>query len=171
MEALVYLRGRGIGRKSAEALGMRLLPPGRIYIPYFNNMGDPIYWTARSFDGREPKYLNKSGVPAPPWHMGADDFSPVLVEGVFDAIAATTVGFHGIALGGKKVSRPQWPVLERMLHKDLMVRVCLDGDAVPESLKLSEELSLRGYVAQPIFLDAGQDPGGMDPGKLLEVLF
>lgn len=172
-ETLRYLTQRGVDRELAAHLGLRRLrDENRVYIPYRNEAGELIYWSGRSMDDTDPKYRHLSGIPHPLWYCGLPHAAPVVVEGVFDAIAVARLGFRGVAIGGKKISRHQWP-----RFKDLMVDrisdviyIVLDGDAIPEAVALSEQLGLAGYPTCVIPLDPGEDPGGMDQEELFRRL-
>jgi hypothetical protein len=172
-EAYRYLHDRGIDRILAGYLGLRMLRgEDRLYIPYPDpESGALLFWSGRALahDAR-PKYFHSPGRPCPIWQTGLPNALPVLVEGIFDAVAVAMAGFRGIALSGKRPTGPQWSQLRRVLRRDVVVRVCLDGDAIRESIRLSQELGLAGYASYIVPLEDGQDPGGMSPDELMEVL-
>lgn len=170
-EARRYLRQRGVDHELAGHLGLRETEhEARIYVPYRDETGALVFWTARSFRGEEPKYKNLSGTKHPLWFCGIQRATPVLVEGVFDAVAIAKVGFLGVALGGKTVARHQWPALRRALDPDSMVHVCLDGDATKGAIELSDKLTLAGFTISVVMLPDGRDPAAMPPNELLRAL-
>ena len=92
--ALGYLEDRGITHLQALSLGIveqadRL----RLIVPFFDAMGQIIYWTARKYSELEdgPKYLAAPGrhplYALPKWQSNKE---VILVEGVFDAISNFT---------------------------------------------------------------------------------
>lgn len=116
------------GRKSGPRMD------GRVVVPYFGRHGGVEYWTARSVDGEEPKYVNPVagangcvGKGAVLWcgdwtKRGGDLF---VVEGAFDAVSLATAGIHVVAVGGSQVT----PEQERLIASFAPARVVLAFDA------------------------------------------
>ena len=130
-DAFRYLSSRGIGRR--EILKWKIgyckegRYAGRIIIPSFDVEGDLNYFIARSYVGHTRRYLN------PPAdrdlvfnELNIDWDEPVvLVEGVFDAIAA---GFNAIPILGSTL-REQSRLFQAIAVHDTPVYMALDHDA------------------------------------------
>ena len=130
-DAFRYLSSRGIGRR--EILKWKIgyckegRYAGRIIIPSFDMEGDCNYFIARSFVGHQRRYLN------PPANrdivfnelMIDWDEPVVLVEGVFDAIAA---GGNAIPILGSTL-RERSRLFQAIAIHDTPVYMALDGDA------------------------------------------
>ena len=130
-DAFRYLSSRGIGRR--EILKWKIgyckegRYAGRIIIPSFDVEGDCNYFIARSFVGHQRRYLN------PPANrdivfnelMIDWDEPVVLVEGVFDAIAA---GGNAIPILGSTL-RERSRLFQAIAIHDTPVYMALDGDA------------------------------------------
>jgi len=116
---------------------------GYIIIPYYlNNM--LVYFNARSYMGREPKYLNVSGDEVKLgktlllYNQGAlEKYSRVyIVEG---ALNAETLGDNAVSSAGKHLSDNQISILIRADNVDTYV-VMLDQDALDKSYELALRL-------------------------------
>jgi len=130
-DAIRYLSSRGIGR--TEILKWKIgyckegRYGGRIIIPSFDVDGDLNYFIARSYVGHSRRYLN------PPAdrdivfnELNIDWDEPViLVEGVFDAIAA---GNNAIPILGSTL-REKSRLFQAIAIHDTPVYMALDGDA------------------------------------------
>ena len=130
-DAFRYLSSRGIGRR--EILKWKIgyckegRYAGRIIIPSFDIEGDLNYFIARSYVGHTRRYLN------PPAdrdivfnELNIDWDEPiVLVEGVFDAIAA---GFNAIPILGSTL-REGSRLFQAIAVHDTPVYMALDHDA------------------------------------------
>jgi hypothetical protein len=175
---LVYLEGRSVPASIARGLGLRFLPPDRVFIPYYNEMGELIYWTARALGkDTEPRYKNCPGVKHPLWFA----FPPiplqvhprmvVAVEGPFDAMAVYQVGYMAVALGGKTLAKHLERLLADLCHnRGYSIAVCLDGDALTASIALSARLRDLGIDNGIVALDFGEDPASIGIDKLRELL-
>jgi len=130
-DAIRYLSSRGIGRR--EILKWKIgyckegRYGGRIIIPSFDVDGDLNYFIARSYVGHSRRYLN------PPAdrdivfnELNIDWDEPViLVEGVFDAIAA---GNNAIPILGSTL-REKSRLFQAIAIHDTPVYMALDYDA------------------------------------------
>ena len=168
-----YLAMRRINIETYTRLGfVEAIDEPRIIIPFFDDTSRLIYWIARSYDSTvEPKYKNMPGVPCPLYAVGYG--APVIVEGVFDAIRINYAGFYGIALGSKTLHK----VLYIPLAKELLklkyneVTICLDGDALSDSIQLQRILKHNfGVSATIACLPFGKDPADMDLHTLNNLL-
>ena len=130
-DAFRYLSSRGIGRR--EILKWKIgyckegRYGGRIIIPSIDSDGDCNYFIARSYVGHQRRYLN------PPTdrdivfnELNIDWDEPiVLVEGVFDAIAA---GENAIPILGSTL-REKSRLFQAIAIHDTPVYMALDKDA------------------------------------------
>jgi DNA primase len=130
-DAFRYLSSRGIGRR--EILKWKIgyckegRYAGRIIIPSFDVDGDCNYFIARSFVGHQRRYLNPPAdrdIVFNELNIDWDD-PVVLVEGVFDAIAA---GENAIPILGSTL-RERSRLFQAIAIHDTPVYMALDYDA------------------------------------------
>lgn len=145
---------------------------GRIVIPYRDDIGRPIYWVARSYLGEDPKYLKPKGrqplytVP----HNPVQTSTLVVVEGVFDAWAVEQLGHVAIALVAKTLPYHLHDSMRGWVDPYRHVRVCLDGDALTDGLKLADTIRRWHDDVTVVVLPDGQDPASMPPAELEKLL-
>ncbi len=126
-----HLERRGLGLETARALGLltgdRDTLAGRIVVPDLDARGLATWLTARSFDGREPRYLNLR-LPSPLLGLEqvrrAGASAAVVTEGPFDWLTLCAWRLPGVALLGTHVSREALAAL-RSLGR---VYLALDAD-------------------------------------------
>lgn len=183
-----YLSGRGVTRETARAWGMGFCESGR----YRNRVVLPIVcpngasFTARSVDGREPRYLNprcaepgcRDAACAHPradhgrllvgWNVAVaderDDADLVLCEGPLDALALYQMGVRALSLGGNRLREAQLSLLCR-LNPGRRVFVMLDP--TEETSPRATCSMLRSYFRVALVARLrGAGPGGskLDPG-------
>ena len=130
-DAFRYLSSRGIGRREILKWKMGYCKEGRyagrIIIPSFDVDGDCNYFIARSFVGHQRRYLNPpTGRDIVFNELNIDWDEPViLVEGVFDAIAA---GENAIPILGSTL-RERSRLFQAIALHDTPVYMALDKDA------------------------------------------
>jgi DNA primase len=130
-DAFRYLSSRGIGRR--EILKWKIgyckegRYAGRIIIPSFDMDGDCNYFIARSYVGHSYRYLNPPADRDIVFNELMIDWDEpiVLVEGVFDAIAA---GENAIPILGSTL-REQSRLFQAVAIHDTPVYMALDYDA------------------------------------------
>jgi len=116
---------------------------GYIIIPYYLN-GMLVYFNARSYTGREPKYLNVSGDEV---KLGKtlllynqealDNFEKIyIVEG---ALNAETLGDNAVSSAGKHLSDNQISILIRAENVKTYI-IMLDDDALDKAYELALRL-------------------------------
>ena len=126
-----YLSSRGIGRR--EILKWKIgyckegRYAGRIIIPSFDMEGDCNYFIARSFVGHQRRYLNPPADRDIVFNELMIDWDEpvIIVEGVFDAIAA---GGNAIPILGSTL-REQSRLFQAIAIHDTPVYMALDHDA------------------------------------------
>jgi hypothetical protein len=150
---------------------------GRILVPYFNQAGEIIYYTGRSYIGETPKYKAADGkhpLYYPRWAakgwLERRSSQLVLVEGTFDAMKTLEAGFLGCAIGGTGLPRHLLPSLMKLASNPI-VTIALDSDALDKALALQRRLQpfVAGEV-RVVMLPPGEDPGSMSIDQLQEVL-
>ena len=117
---------------------------GRIIVPSYNSDGNINYYVGRAFLPEiEPAYM---GLKADIIKKGDIIFNesnvnfdlPVyLVEGVFDMFPI----YNAVPLLGKK---PPYPLIRKLIEHKSRVIICLDGDAIRDSLELYNKLLSYG---------------------------
>ena len=130
-DAFRYLNSRGIGRR--EILKWKIgyckegRYAGRIIVPSFDKGGDCNYFIARSFVGHQRRYLNPPADRDIVFNELMIDWDEpiILVEGVFDAIAA---GENAIPILGSTL-RERSRLFQAIALHDTPVYMSLDGDA------------------------------------------
>lgn len=162
----MYLKNRGLTESDIRRYSLGYCSEGlygeRIILPIYGEDGSLLYFIARAYANRQPKYLNvgtiKRGVIFKTF-TGSVDFC-ILVEGAFDAISVAKV-FPAIALLGKVCHEHQAEKIAKLTKK---VYVMLDQDAPQSTFKVACQLS--HYVkAIPIFINK-KDPGEMTPEEI-----
>jgi DNA primase len=176
-----YLTGRGITKETAERFGVGFFPgkgsmSGRVVIPIHNERGELVAYAGRSIDGAEPRYKLPAG-----FHKAAEIFNLhrlvagqgadelVVVEGFFDCMKVSQVGFPCVALMGSSLSAQQ----EELLCRYCKVAVLMfDGDeagsrATDDCLV---RLGRRGLWVKAVVLQPGQQPDQLSTEELAGLL-
>jgi len=162
-DAFRYLSSRGIGRR--EILKWKIgyckegRYAGRIIIPSFDVEGDLNYFIARSYVGHTRRYLN------PPANrdlvfneLNIDWDEPIiLVEGVFDAIAA---GNNAIPILGSTL-REQSRLFQAIAIHDTPVYMALDSDAEKKAEWIIKSMLRYDLEVHKVPIDE-EDVGEMD---------
>lgn len=153
-----YLKFRGIPQDLAKLNGWYPSAEAgdnytRIVIPAITHKAGHVYWQARDVTGKAfLRYQSPSG----PRHEALVRTMPssgtlkgtVIVEGPFDALAASSAGYIGIALMGIRPSKATLFHLGLLLvDYDTPVLVLLDRDAQAEALLVSVFLASQGIHA------------------------
>jgi DNA primase len=128
---LRYLKSRGIDEADVQRYGiMWWEPQSRIMFPFRNELGNLIFWTARTiYKNARSKYIHADVSKSDKviiYNGNSEDKSVFLVEGVFDAIRLNKMGKTTIVLLGTEISQK---LTEFCRIKDYSVVLCLDNDA------------------------------------------
>ncbi len=159
--AVEYLRTREIGESRVKYYNIRMGVKklrNRIVFPDFSVTGDLVYWVARDYVGRDPKYRNakcpKNGklYNATRWGR-AGGKTVVICEGVISAIVT---GVHAVATYGKYVTGEQVRSLRALDADDYVV--AFDGDAIEYGASLASRLRKLGCSTRVVRLPALMDP-------------
>lgn len=100
----------------------------RIIIPYYNEIGDLIYWNARALGDSNVKYIVPKNVGVgkgdviyfPSWPTTNKVY---LCEGEFNALSLSQLNLQSGACGGKEISNEQHDILN---NYDIVI--CFDND-------------------------------------------
>lgn len=139
-KALKYLINRNISREDILKYNIGYCEEGiyknRIIIPSYDSEGKLNYFTARSFDNNQKKYINpeinrKEIIPFEffiNWNLPI-----ILCEGPFDAIA---IKRNSIPLLGKSITSA---LMEKIFNSKVnKIYIALDSDAIKKSLEICE---------------------------------
>ena len=171
-DAFRYLSSRGIGRK--EILKWKIgyckegRYAGRILIPSFDMDGDCDYFIARSYVGHSYRYLNPPADRDLVFNELMIDWDEpiVLVEGVFDAIAA---GQNAIPILGSTL-REDSRLFQAVALHDTPVYMALDGDAEKKSEWIIRSMLRYDLGVHKVPID-DEDVGEMSKQEFKERLF
>ncbi|WP_414052452.1 DNA primase [Macrococcus animalis] len=144
----------------------------RIMFPIHNSRGDTVGFSARSYDGSEPKYLNSPETPIFQkrnilYHIDvarkaireADEV--ILLEGFMDVLKLGEVGIHNaIATMGTALSREHVMTLKKLAQN---ITLMYDGDkaGIEATLKVGKALLTEGLNVFVVPLQNGKDPDEM----------
>ncbi len=148
-----------VGKAYLDAQGREIQKwKGRIIFPFFYE-GKCIYAVGRSYNGKEPRYLNES-LPKGLVVYGLDEIQGrivILCEGVISAHAAhRATGISAVAVLGKDPLDLQ---LSRIRNKCEVIYISLDGDVEPiKKQRLTKRLSKMGFKVWDVELPDGSDP-------------
>jgi DNA primase len=169
--AIKYLKDRGL--TSAEILKYDIgfcstgSYKGRVIIPSYDKFGELNYFVGRSYyKDSKFKYKNpKVSRNIIGFGMLVDyNFPVVLVEGVFDAIS---IRQNAIPLLGKTLSKE----LEKaLLTFKPNIYICLDNDAIKDSIKLARKLIVNGLKVHIVEMPFGEDPSSLGYSKMWKLI-
>lgn len=147
-----YMQSRGIDTQTALEFGLGYVVEeapghddrfrGMLSIPYTTPNG-VVGFKFRHIDGREPKYLAPSGQKTHLFNVGAIIRSVqkiLIVEGELDAIAAESVGFPAVAVGGTQSWKPHF---SRCFDGIGKVIIATDNDAKSDGSNPGQELARK----------------------------
>lgn len=171
--AIKYMKDRGVDYTDKIA-GMLDEYAGRIIFPFVKD-DEIVYFQARSFVNIPLKTLNpdeeNEWLPRSDVIWGYDgikeDESDIvcLTEGIFDAYSVwKCVNIHSIPLLGKNIGDKQIDLLHELNIKNIIV--FLDGDAMPEAIKLAillynRKFNVRLVTWKSVILPAYPDPNNV----------
>lgn len=158
-EAIKYLEDRKVDKKKIEKYNLGYIEDGyyggRIIVPSYNLKGENNYFVGRAFvSGVEPTYLGisknkikKSDIIFNESNVNFD--LPVyLVEGVFDMFQLP----NAVPMLGKFPSKP---LIEKLVKHKSKVIICLDEDALRDSIELYN--MFLAYGLDVYFVEVKQD--------------
>lgn len=145
----------------------------RIFFPDYNDDGQLIFYSARSFgpNARDPKYLSPGG-----GHriyaiyrynavmrrlLSGKSDRVIVTEGVISAVRA---GWSGVATYGKAFSPEHTQRLRHMAHqaeKPVTFYAALDGDAGSYNVRLARALFDLGLTVKVVDMPGKHDPASL----------
>jgi hypothetical protein len=176
MEAWDYLLGRGLTPDDIEYYGIGVgvsgEVSGRVIVPSYDEHGDVVFWTGRTYRNSSVRYINPIGEVR---RRALFDLARasrrseiVITEGVFSAMVA---GRNAIATFGKLVTDDQVAKVVSAYRREDCSRivVALDGDALGSSIKLARRLASHGCRVSVAQLP--NERGMKDPADLGRLRF
>lgn len=165
--ARLWLARAGLGAFEIARLGAGYHPPSnRVVLPVLE-AGKPVYWQARSVDGRMPKYLGaESGkdVAVPRWG------NHELVAVTEDILSAYKIGLSGgeawCALGVKPHAR----FVAMLMASGKRPAVWLDPDPAGQAGATKLLRQLRAYGLDPLNIVSRADPKLMQRKEIHDIL-
>lgn len=144
----------------------------RIMFPIRNARGDTVGFSARSFDGSEPKYLNSPETPIFQkrnilYHIDVarkpirETDEVILLEGFMDVLKLGEVGIHNaVATMGTALSREHIISLKKLAQN---ITLMFDGDraGIEATLKSGKTLLSEGLNVFVVPIHKGKDPDEM----------
>ncbi|MCE4956140.1 DNA primase [Macrococcoides caseolyticum] len=144
----------------------------RIMFPIHNARGDTVGFSARSYDGSEPKYLNSPETPVFQkrnilYHIDVarkpirDADEVILLEGFMDVLKLSEIGIHNaIATMGTALSREHVLSLKKLAAN---ITLMYDGDraGIEATLKVGQTLLTEGLNVFVVPMHKGKDPDEM----------
>lgn len=144
----------------------------RIMFPIHNSRGDTVGFSARSYDGSEPKYLNSPETPIFQkrnilYHIDVarkpirETDEVILLEGFMDVLKLGEVGINNaIATMGTALSREHVMTLKKLAQN---ITLMYDGDraGIDATLKVGKILLAEGLNVFVVPIQKGKDPDEM----------
>lgn len=170
--AIYYLKSRNITIEDIITYNIGYAESGKfknsIIIPSYDKNGRLNYYVSRlCFDSKEYAYSNSPNSKKDiimfevfiNWHMPI-----ILVEGSFDAL---TVKNNVIPLLGKNLNNVLFNKL--IIHKPV-VYICLDSDALEDSINIYEKLNDVGVDSYIVKLPKNSDPNSLGFKKIWNLI-
>lgn len=169
--AMAYLVQRGLEPSDAFLYKLGYCEDGlfrdRIIVPSFDEYGELNFFSGRLFfDRDEMKYKHGNFSKDIIFNDYMIDWTkPVtLVEGPFDMMK---VGQNAIPIQGVFL-HPNSKLFQKIVTRRVPVYIALDNDAMPNILKISEDLMKFGIETHIVTWKDYKDPGDMPRGKFEE---
>jgi DNA primase len=169
-QAMAYLANRGLSHSDVILYKLGYCEDGpyrnRIIVPSFDEYGELNFVVGRSFYQTDMKYKHGNYSKDIIFNDYMIDWSePItLVEGPFDMMKARpkSIPIMGVFL------QPSSKLFQKIVQKKVPVYIALDNDAMPNILRLAEDLMRHGVEAHVVTWKDFKDPGDMPKGKLDE---
>lgn len=176
-----YLLSRGLLKKVLEQAMVGYCSTGKfwgyIVFPVVIN-GDVVYWQARRFKKRTPKFYNPASTRKSEWlyrlGRGKQPKGAVIVESVINALTLVTekgLGWSVYVLLGKTISDTQ--IREVGKHRDRLreIVIALDGDARREALELAKRLHGTIPSVKVAAIPDGEDLNSLGREKAWDLIY
>lgn len=157
-----YMASRGIPKKVVDAARVGYCRDGRwwgyLVFPVLDDEGNAVYWQARRFKNREPKFYNpKASYKSELVYRISPVVRPktiVLVESIINVLTLENMGigkYLVMAILGKSMSETQLQYILRFEKRLKDIVVALDGDARREAVEIAEKLWAKNpHIASKI---------------------
>lgn len=150
-----YLESRGISRSITKSARVGYCQSGKwwgyLIFPVFNDEGKVVYWQARRFKDREPKFYNpKSSRKSDLVYRINPSVRPrriILVESIINTLTIEDLQDGKtvvMALLGKSLSETQKQYIMQFEKKLKTLVIALDGDARRDAVEIAEQFSAIG---------------------------
>ena len=170
-QAMGYLAKRGLDPSDAFLYKLGYCEDGpyheRIIVPSFDEYGELNFFSGRLFFERDAiKYKHGNFSKDIIFNDYMVDWTkPItLVEGPFDMMK---IGQNAIPIQGVFLS-PSSKLFKKIVEKKVPVYIALDNDAMPNILRIAEDLMKYGIEANIVTWRDYKDPGDMPRGKFEE---
>lgn len=162
--AISYLKSRGISDELSRLYNLMMgvgSLKNRIVFPDFSDDGTLVYWQARDYVGRNPKYRNATSPNnSLLYNLGRWKVwglkSVAICEGVISAIST---GCDAVATYGKYVTGGQVDALVDLKAEEYIV--AFDGDALEFGISLASRLRKRYCKTRILKLPRDKDPNDL----------
>lgn len=158
-----YLASRGISKTEIVRYGIGYCDGGKfndmIIIPSYDKEGSLNFFSSRSY--HHDSYIKHKNPEASKDVIGFEllinwNMPVLLCEGVFDAIA---IRRNAIPLFGKTI--PNKLLIQLIINKPPIVYLCLDNDAISDSIEIAEELMNNNISVSVVDLPDNEDPSSL----------
>jgi hypothetical protein len=173
VRARLWLLKSGLGRVETARLGAYYHPPtDRVVLPVLaprEGILEPVFWQARSLDGRQPKYLAPSVDRTrviPRYQAGGLARAVTLTEDILSAFKVGLVA-EGWSLLGTSIGDYH---VAQLLDRGLPVNVWLDGDRGGERGGSKAERVLRSVGLEVRRIRTPLDPKRYSTEQIKEIL-
>jgi len=179
-EALfAYLESRGVSSKLASKVGIGYCTEGPLWgylvFPVLEG-GELVYWQARRFKNREPKFRNPTLSRKTDWlyvlGRSKHPTHAVVVESIFNALTLGVPKHRWVvcAVLGKAMSDTQ--LVKLMEHRSIQeVTLALDDDAWREQVAIARRMSGYFHVVRLARLPAGEDLNALGQERAWQAVF
>jgi hypothetical protein len=157
LEARVWLYQAGISNVEIQALRFVWSPRlQRVVLPVFNEIGEPVFWQARTLDKSNPcKYLSPSIDKRRLIAKYGDGPALVLTEDLLSAYRVSRAGYAGWSLLGTKLN--DWTAAE-IIKTGKPVLTWLDPDKAGQDNATKINRTLRAYGRDVTNIVSDKDP-------------
>lgn len=164
-----YMQSRGISRRVTDAAQVGYCDSGKwwgyLIFPVLNDESEVIYWQARRFKNREPKFYNPAASYKSELVYRLSGVRPkkiVIVESIFNALTLENASIGGImvmALLGKTISPIQIQSVLRFEKRLREIVIALDGDARRDAVEIAGKFwaAAPGIVVRVASIPEGHD--------------
>ncbi len=170
-QAIKFIKFRNITKEDILKYNIGYCDSGiyqnRIIVPSYDSEGKLNYFIGRSFYNKSKlKYKNPSvSKNIIMFELFINWDNPIILcEGIFDAIA---IKRNVIPLLGKIISKK---LQQKLFQHKPKVYICLDNDAISDSIKIAKKLISNGLEVYLIKMPKDQDPSSLGYSKIWSLI-